>query len=391
MYNNEMTNVRQRLSTGGATKVAEDLEKKANEPGDNQLLYILEYATALQAAGDFKKSNQYFLKADDLSEVKDYFSISRQVGSVLLNQGMVQYPGEDYEKVFINAMIAINFLALGDTENAMTQVRRLNEKLYKYRFEAKRNYEQNPFAFYLGGLLREEDKDYDNAYIEFQGAYKNNPNIDYIGKDLVRAAKRARRDEDLAKWQKQFGIKEDKWDKDDGEIVVILEQGWIAYKKPNPNFVRIPKLYRAPTKTMAALVQATGENGKKYSEGTKLITSLFEVADKTLDEQYAGLIAKRVGGIVAKEVMADQVRQKNELLGALAQIALHVSDQADLRYWATLPETLQIARLRVPKGVYNVIVEGQMSMNALTGEKKTFEKVKVLPHKRTFLVWRAFE
>lgn len=390
MYNNEMSNVRDRLTAGEASVVAADLEKKADTPGDNQLLYMLEYGTALQAAGDYKKSNQYFLKADDLSEVKDYFSISRQVGSILLNQGMVQYPGEDYEKVFINAMVAINFLGMNDFENAMTQIRRLNEKLYKYRFEAKRNYEQNPFAFYLAGLLREEEKDWDNAYLEYANAYKNNSNIEYLPKDLVRISQKARREEDLKKWQKQFGIKEDKWGKDDGEIVLILQQGWVAYKRPNPNFVRVPKLYHVDSQTKAARMDVVGEKNKKYSEDTKLITSLFEVADKTLDEQYAGLVAKRIGGIVAKEVVADQIRQKNEALGAIAQIAMHVSDQADLRYWATLPETLQIARIRVPKGTYDVNVQGLMSMDAVTDEKKTFEKVKVKPGKRTFLIWRAF-
>ena len=272
----------------------------------------------------------------------------------------------------------------------MNQVRRLNEKLYKYRFEAKRNYEQNPFAFYLGGLLREEEKDWDNSYIEYNNAYKYNPSIEYLPKDLVRISKKARREEDLAKWQKQFGIKEDKWGKDEGEIVLILEQGWIAYKRPNPSFARVPKLYHAQTRTVAALLEATDEKGKKFSESSKQITSLFEVADKTLDEQYASLVAKRVGGIVAKEVLADQVRQKNELLGAITQIALHVSDQADLRYWATLPETLQIARVRVPKGVYEVKVQGQEGMNSFTGEQKDFHKVTVKPGKRSFLVWRGF-
>lgn len=390
MYNNEMSKVRDRMAAGEAAAVAAELEKKADTPGDNQLLYMLEYGTALQAAGDYKKSNQYFLKADELSDVKDYFSLSRQMGSVLLNQGMVQYPGEDYEKVFINAMVAINFLGMGDFDNAMTQVRRLNEKLYKYRFEAKKNYEQNPFAFYLAGLLREEEKDWDNAYIEYQGAYKNNPNIEYLRKDLVRIAYKARREEDLKKWQKQFGIKEDKWDKEDGEIVLILQQGWVAFKRPNPSFARVPKLYHVDSLTKAAEMDAVSEKGKKYSEKTQLITSLFETADKTLDEQYAALVAKRIAGIVAKEVVADQIRQKNEALGALAQIAMHVSDQADLRYWATLPETLQIARLRVPKGEYTVNVQGLMSMDAPTKEKQTFQKVKVKPGKRTFLIWRAF-
>jgi hypothetical protein len=141
------------LHAGRAAEAAKTLEPKAHKEGDDQVVYLFEYATALQMAGQFKESNAAFLKVNDLTEIKDYHSLSRIVGSLLLSEGMIQYKGEDYEKVMISAMAGINFLMLHDSENAMVMARQLNDKLYKYKFEAKRNYEQNPFAYYLTALL----------------------------------------------------------------------------------------------------------------------------------------------------------------------------------------------------------------------------------------------
>ena len=60
---------------------------------------------------------------------------------------------------------------------------------------------------------------------------------------------------------------------------------------------------------------------------------LYRVGDeaiRTLDADYDYLVAKKIIGIVAKEVVADQIRQRDENLGALAAIAMHAMDQADL-------------------------------------------------------------
>ncbi len=58
---------------------------------------------------------------------------------MLLSAGMVQYKGENFEKVLINAMLAINFLMEGKQDGARVETRKLNDKLYKFKFEGKKN------------------------------------------------------------------------------------------------------------------------------------------------------------------------------------------------------------------------------------------------------------
>jgi hypothetical protein len=82
------------------------------------------------------------LKADRLSEQVDYQSVSRIAGSLALNEEMVQYKGDTFEKFFINAYLAMNFLALGDFDSALVEARRINQKYLKFRAEEAKSFQQ---------------------------------------------------------------------------------------------------------------------------------------------------------------------------------------------------------------------------------------------------------
>lgn len=370
---------------------ADVLKPFAEKPSDDQLVYLFEYATALQLAGDYTASNKYLLISDDLVGLKDYHSISRIGGSLLFNEGMVQYKGEDYERLMINVMAALNFLMLQDRENALVSVRRLNDKLEYFRIEEKKQYEQNAFALYLSGLLWEGDRDYDSAYINYEKAYKANPSIKTLESDLVRVSRLARRDDSFEKWSKKFNIRphSDWTDKNKGELVLIFQQGWGPKKGPHPNAPRFPKLYAQSTMGKLAKLSLVGTN---FSAITEPVYSVQDVAIKTLDDAYAGLIAKRAAGFVAKEVVAKQVSKDNELLGAALWVTMHLSDQADLRQWSTLPESFQVARVFLPAGNYKATVSALDSSGASeTGEKMPEVDVVIKPQKKTFIQWRSLK
>lgn len=381
------------MKEGKHADAAEKLRPMAEKQNDDQLVYLFDYGTALQLAGKYKESNSVLIKADKLSDIQDYTSLSREAGSILLNEGLVQYKGDDYEKVMVNAEIAINYLMLGDIDEALVEARRLNQKLYRYKYEAKKNYEQNPFAFYLSAMMWEAEKNVDSAYIDYNNAYKVNPNIPYLKEDLIRAAKNAQRPEELAKWQKQFPdvkVRPEWKDKNFGEVVLVYQQGWGPRKYPHPDYASIPKLY--PTASFTKKAKLIVSNGKKeWDEPSQLILSVQDVAIKTLDDQYAPLIAKRVAGIAAKAVVADQIRQQNKVLGELAWIGMLAADRADLRQWSLLPESFQVAKLYLPAGEYKIKAVGLSIDDALTGEEMDFGTVKVQPRKKTFLAWRSLK
>ncbi|MDN8836899.1 hypothetical protein Q0M54_13990, partial [Staphylococcus aureus] len=80
-----------------------------------------------------------------------------------------------------------------------------------------------------------------------------------------------------------------------------------------------------------------------------------------------------------KAVLADQVRQKDNALGAVAWIVLNATDRADVRQWSTLPETFQISRLSVKPGIYKVKVQGLDNFGSPTGEEMPEKDIEVKP------------
>jgi hypothetical protein len=371
------------------SKAVERLRPLAEKPSDDQLLYVLDYAMALQLAGEYKESAKNFMMADKLAEAQDYTSLSRQAGSLLLSEEMVQYKGDDYEKIFINVFSAINYLLLHDLESAGVETRRLTDKLKYYIQEEKKPYEQNPFAIYLNGHIWEANKNYDSALIDFERAYNLGINNQYIKEDLLRSAMRAGRRDKVEKYKSEFQMSPQKnWqDNKKGELILIYQQGWGPRKVPNPASPRLPILTSVGSYTKSAkmLVPGLGEFA------TALIFDIENIAIKTLNDQMGALVAKRAAGMVAKEAVAKRVSKDNEVLGLAMFIAMHASDRADVRQWSTLPQTIQIARAYLPTGEHSIDVKGFSAYGEATGEAKTFEKVKIRPQKKTFIMWRSYK
>ncbi len=384
-YQTETHDFRDNLRDGKPTEAAGKVKAKAEKEGNDQVVYLLDYATANQLAKDYVESNKAFLKAEDLTDIKDYHSVTRTTGSLLLNQGMVQYKGDNYEKVLINAMLAINYLMLGNLDEAQVETRKLNDKLYKFRYEGKKNYDQNPFAFYLSALIEEANKDWDSAYIDFKKAYDLNPGLEYLHEDLVRAGMAAHRGEDVADWKKKWPEVKPTNFKEVGEVILVVQQGWGPQKRPNPSFPRVPKLYPVYSQTQKARLEVEGG----AAEPSQTVASVTEVAIKTLDDDYAGLVAMRAAGIATKAVVADQLRQKNELLGQLAWIGMNIADQADLRQWVSLPSSFQIAKVRLRPGKYKVRAVGLDGSGNPSGEVGDWSDIKIEPRKKVFLNWRS--
>ncbi len=375
------------LERGEADKAATFLEPFANKQDDDQLVYMLDYGTALFLAGRYKDAQNAFLQADTLAEMKDYHSVTRIAGSLVLNEGMKQYKGDDFEKLFISVMTAQSFLMAGDRENAMVSVRKLNEKLEYFRQEQKKSFEQNTFALYLSALIREDERDYDNAYIQMKKAHQLDKSNRAFQLAMYRLAARGGFKEDAAKYKKDFSIQgNDEWkDKSKGEIVLVHHQGKGPRKLPNPNFVRVPKLYPQGSMTRNSRLEVAGFQ----TVNSEMVYDVESVAIKTLDDQYAGLIASRIAGIVAKEAITNQVAKDNPGVAAVMNLAMHLTDIADLRQWSTLPQTIRVSSVFVPAGTYSAKAVGLTGLDQPSGEERIFENLKVVPGKKTYVVWRS--
>lgn len=387
LYQFKMYEARKKLKAGQVESSLTILKKHVEESSDDKLVYLMDYGTALQIAGRYKESNEAFLLAHDIAEIQDYHSVSKITASLLFSESMVQYKGDHFEKVFINAMLALNFLMLGNHEAALVETRRLNEKLYKLKVEGGKSYEENEFAYYLAGMIWESDRKYDDAYIDYKKAYQINPNMPFIKQDLLRTSYFARRMQAHKKHLKEFNMKFNPRDyKNKSELVMIYQQGWGPVKKPSPQAPRFPALFPVSSQTMAAKI-VVDEN--KYE--TQKIFDVTSEAINTLKEQYAALIAKRVAAEATKIAVSKTLEKENEGLGQLAYAVMKMADTADLRQWSTLPNSFQLQRIWLKPGSYDVSVKGITMNSQPSGETHQFKDVQMKRNKKTFLTWRSLK
>lgn len=336
------------LISGDCQKATEALLNLSNEPSTDQLLYLMEYGSALQICKDYKKSNEVFLRADKLSEEIDYISASRVVGATLMNEEMLQYKGDVFEKLFINISAAINFIELEQFDEAMVEVRRINDKYNKFSAEEKNSFELNSFSQYLAGLIYEADKKYDDACISYKAAYQLDRSYYNVALDLLTACWRAKRSQEFEKLLKEIQPTPEELKfikrKDQGEKIIVYMQGFGPKKAPRPDHPIYPYLVPTYNETKSLRVSFFDAEKKPQTKNSHKVYSVEKAAIATQEADYKALQLRRFGSRIAKEVVADQFRQKNKALGDIAWLVMVASEKADLRNWTLLPESMQILR-----------------------------------------------
>lgn len=348
-YQGRLAPVQKDLLSGNCYKAIKTLEELSAKEGDDRLLYLMEYGSALQICRDYRKSNQIFLEADKLSEQIDYISASRVLGATLFNEEMIQYKGDIFEKLFINAMSALNYIELGNLEDAMVEVRRINEKYNKFTGEEKNSYELNSFAQYLSGLLWEVENKYDDACISYKAAYKLDSSYREVGLDMLMACWRAKRRQEFDHLVSEFKPTDEEMDfvkrKNKNEKIIVYLQGLGPRKSPRPENHLYPHLVPSNNLIRKLRVSYQIENEQIITKSSHPVYSVEKAAIATLEADYSSLSARRLVARIAKEVAADQIRQKDKTLGNIAWLVMVASERADLRNWSLLPGSIQVLRV----------------------------------------------
>ena len=173
----------------------------------------------------------------------------------------------------------------------------------------------------------------------------------------------------------------------EGEIIVLYENGISPVKRPHPNFWEIPKFYPRHNPVRQATVQVVSTPGDQKSEATtEVLHNIESTAIENLDEKFAGILAKKLAGVVLKEGIAYQIEKStgSPFLGLAFKLWAYISDQADIRSWNLLPRDLQIARMKVTPGLYSVTLNPQGDSIRGTREKT----VEVAAGKKVFVAFR---
>ena len=394
------------------------IEHHGEYGGKGTVLYELDLGLLYHYAGMSDSSSSHLLAGE--REIEDLYtqSISLAAMSVLLNDNVLPYDGEDFERVLVNVFLALNFAQQELPDEAIVEARKVDLKLREFarQYEGKNTYQEDAFARYLAGALYESGGELNDAFIAYKKAHEayetyartySTKAPSFLVNDLVRIAKRLSFTDEYERYMRLGGIDTVTTGGRQGSVIVVAYAGRAPIKTEIRASVSIPDsagvihtfqiaLPRFTPRTRAGraydvAVRMPGDSVTSVTAQTAVAEDITAIAHQCLEDRLA-LVYLKSGGrallkFLAAEAAKSKLKEKSEnglvnFLGSLAiDLAVGATEQADVRSWRTLPAQIQLARVELAAGSYEFTV---------TATDKSFripsERVVVQPGKVTFLI-----
>lgn len=358
-------------------------EKKQFE-GNHEILYYFDKGSILQMLGDYKNSSLNLQKAEGVIDELFTKSVTQEVSSFFTNDMNLPYEGEDFEKVMVNVMGALNYLYMGDYEGARVEVRRIDTVLNQVmeRNEGKGIYKQDAFARYLSAYIYEAKGELDDAYIDYKKAYRAYEDYytlygteipEIVKQDVLRIADARGYKDDVREFKEQWGdvlFTKYKELKAKGEVLLVVYDGMAPYKvsvnkssvvyeheatKTNPTTVSVAFPKFVERGYVVGSVSAMADNRTFYGYE---IENVAKIAVKTLEDKNLLIAAKAFARAAVKYFTSKAIQGKgeNKMLNLLTNVYNVVSEQADTRSWRTLPARFILIRMPLKPGKHRIKV-----------------------------------
>lgn len=362
--------------------------------GDNALL-LLDRGNVLLSMDRHKLSARDLGTADKSIDLLD---MSRgavdELGKYLFSDDAGPYKAPAYEKLLINTINMMNYLALYDLTGAKVEARRL-AIMQKYLRDQEDETSLIGLGSYLAGLAFEKSGATDEALLYYDDAlrYAQYPSL----RDPLRALTRGEpRTEGIRALIGGAGPLPPVSETGEAELIVVVGFGRVPRKVPNRlpiglvltmladdisphdrqqasalaakglvTWVNYPTLargkggYAIPTFRLdgraqpleqAIDIEAEVRAEWKKVEGTVILSALT----RTIARVLAGEAAQG-----ATEALAKDSGPLGLLVGLATTATLAATDTPDTRAWSTLPARIAIARQRVPAGTHEIVLSAR--------------------------------
>jgi uncharacterized protein len=267
-YSTKLETLRPDLVEG---KYEQALETVEEQSGDKErVLYYLERGTVLHFADRWIESNEAFADAERVADDLYRKSIGEGVLSLITNDGSISYRARPFEMAMVPYYKALNYIFLGQRDEAQVEARRSSEMLAQYVDATLENVREedrndlamtrnNAFMLYLSGMLYDWDGELNDAFIAYRNAaaaFEANESLldleppSTLVEDLRRVAGRLGFQSELEALRKTcprlFAGSETgaegspstpseyeaaaAWKTGHGEVVLLLEEGFVPQK-----------------------------------------------------------------------------------------------------------------------------------------------------------------
>ncbi len=400
-YGSHATSMRDGLLAGNAEASLAIAEKK--DKGQKEVISSLDKGMLRRITNDFSGSNQILEVAKQEIEALHGISITESLASVTINETLRGYEGDSYEQLLLHAYMAMNYIQLGQIDDARVEMLQANVKMMEWGEEP----EEDAFLRYLEGMIYEALGELDSALISYRKAYivyKEKAGNPYpvapviLKKDLLRLLAWQGLWSEYKSYKKEFGMagyKPVESSNRFGELIVILNNGLapIRSEAAIPIFsmeaqknlrVAFP-VYRDPKQNL--FTPQVKVDQKQFSMET--VEDVDALARYSLEQNMPAIMARATARAVVKYNAQHTAQDKSSIAGLLMTVTNLITERADTRSWTTLPQEIQLKRILLPVGEHQL----QIQMLNVAGKivDTMEEKVVIKPEQSSFVIkhWSA--
>lgn len=413
--------------------VSQKLQQASEALGDNprgygknnELLYWLDRGMVEQCLGQYEQSIGSFAEAQKRFEELYTKSITKLASAWALNDYAAPYRGEDYEYTLINIFQAINYLMIGDTNEALVEARDMDSKLgvINSLYGGKNIYRDDAFGRFFMGILYEANgtqQDLNDAFISYERAYRI---YQSDGGKFFDAEPPALLKENLltlahfmggdsySKYRSELdGVSlvtlQDK--KKKAEVYLVQYTGFSPVKVsaviPVPfdprhiTQIAFPKYIERFTEIETSEFAAAKSDQLAYVQPTFIGQNIETLAKKVLESRKVAIFAKAAIRPAVKYVAERAIEEEiHDKWGEGAAIGFNIlssiynlsTERADLRSWQTLPASIRIGRLLLEPGEYEFFLQTYSSDGHLLN-KISLGKSAVEAGEKKFFLFRNY-
>ncbi|MDR1248972.1 MAG: hypothetical protein LBK63_06685 [Treponema sp.] len=354
-------------------------DKKSLYRDRDATLYYLDAGMLNHYIADYRQSTELLQEGERAIEAAYTKSITMEISTYITNDTAQEYAGEDYEDIYINTFNALNYYHEDDLEDAMVEIRRMNNKLAflasKYGIMVDNMQKQalsegteippdpsagqavftnSALARYLGMLFYRGNGNPDDARIDrdqIRLAFANNPSVypypvpGSLDDELPVPEGKARFN--VIAFSGSAPVKEE-------EIIRILI--------PNARYIKIALPVMASRPSVVDRIVARLDSGESFE--LELLEDIGAVATETFRERahlaYLKAVLRATIKGVASSVMSgvgDELGgDAGTVLGLLSigtQIFAEASEKADLRISRYFPAKAYVGGITLDPGLYS--------------------------------------
>jgi len=366
--------------------------KRPIYPEKNAVSLFLDKGLLEHYAGNYAASSKDLQEAERLIAEAFTKSVTADIASYIANDNTKEYPGEDFEDIYINVFNALNYYNRGDIDGALVEIRKLtitsgkldmlSRKYEEARSKAGKgasdtfgsngvsandalpkgksvNFSNSVLARYLSALFYLSDGNPDSARIEFdqlQRAFAANKNVYYqpFPKSIedVRTVPAGKARLNIIGFTGLSPVKEE------AKFPVFFPFTYPILCTP---VLKLPQFVKRPS--AIDRVEVIVEGGEKFN--LELLEDMGAVAEETFNARFTDIFFKTFLRLLIKyastDVAANIAREQGGDLAGLAaavagKSAADASEGADIRMSRYMPDKAYIGGINLNPGPHNITI-----------------------------------